>query len=213
MDYARAREDMVKYQLMSRGISDQRVLDTFNTVPRQEFVPENIRSAAYDDCALPIGEDQTISQPYMVAIMTEQLGLKGNEKVLEIGTGSGYQAAILAELAKKVYTIERVESLSARAEKIITGLGYKNIEFLVGDGTEGHPEAGPYDAILVTAACPGVPKPLVEQLKEGGRLVVPIGDVYQQILTQITKRKGKLSKEESVPCIFVPLIGKYGWKK
>ena len=213
------RNEMVDMQLIPRGIKDARVLDAFRRVPRHEFVPEDIRSSAYDDCALPIGEGQTISQPYMVAIMTELLGLKGDEKVLEVGTGSGYQAAILAELCKKVFTIERVGVLSRRAEEKIKGLGYANVDFLVGDGTEGHPKESPYNGIIVTAGCPEIPKPLVDQLAEGGRLVVPVGEMYLQTLTVVTKekglpagRQGKIITEESIGCVFVPLVGKYGWK-
>jgi protein-L-isoaspartate(D-aspartate) O-methyltransferase len=205
------RREMVDAQLIPRGIIDDKVLSAFRKVPRHEFVPENIRYSAYDDCALPIGEGQTISQPYMVAIMTELLKLKGDEKVLEIGTGSGYQAAILAELCKQVYTIERMEDLSRRAEKIIKELGYTNIEFFTGDGTEGHEKASPYDGILVTAGCPEIPSPLVDQLAEGGRLVLPLGNRYLQTLTLVTKEKGKIKVEGSIGCVFVPLVGKYGW--
>jgi protein-L-isoaspartate(D-aspartate) O-methyltransferase len=211
MDFDRLRQEMVETQLVPRGISDQRVLAAFRKVPRHEFIPENIRASAYDDCALPIGEKQTISQPYMVAIMTELLKLKGSEKVLEIGTGSGYQAAILAELCQSVHTMERVEPLSQRAEKTCRALGYNNIHFLVGDGTQGYPEAAPYQGIVVTAGCPEIPAPLVEQLADGGRLVVPVGDVYQQVLTTVTKRGKKIESQASVACVFVPLIGKFGW--
>jgi protein-L-isoaspartate(D-aspartate) O-methyltransferase len=175
-------------------------------------VPDNLRDAAYDDCALPIGQGQTISQPYMVAVMTEKLALKGAEAVMEIGTGSGYQAAVLAELCKKVYSMERVAALSERARKTTAEAGYKNIEFLTGDGTAGYPTAAPYDAIIVTAGCPEVPPPLLEQLKDGGRLVIPVGDVRQQLLTTITKRGTELAVEKSVPCVFVPLVGKFGWQ-
>jgi protein-L-isoaspartate(D-aspartate) O-methyltransferase len=188
------------------------VLDAFRKIPRHKFVPEKVRDSAYDDCALPLGEGQTISQPYMVAVMTQELGLSGGEKVLEVGTGSGYQAAILGELCKKVFSVERIESLSQRAEKILKEEGYTNVEMVVGDGTEGFTPAAPYDAIIVTAGCPEIPPPLIEQLKDGGRLVIPLGDVYQQILTTITKKGSKLQSKESVPCIFVPLVGKFGWK-
>lgn len=205
------RSEMVEMQLIPRGISDTGVLDAFRRVPRHEFVPENIRSAAYDDCALPIGEGQTISQPYMVAIMTELLKLKGNEKVLEVGTGSGYQAAILAELCRKVFSIERIEALSLRTEKILKKLGSTNIELVVGDGTEGYSKEAPYDGIIVTAGCPDIPKPLVDQLAEGGRLVIPVGERYLQTLTVVTKEESKITAEESVGCVFVPLIGKFGW--
>lgn len=213
INYNLLRSEMVKTQLIPRGISDKRVLEAFQKVPRHLFVPENMRDSAYDDCALPVGEGQTISQPYMVAIMTELLQLKGSETVLEIGTGSGYQAAILAELCKKVYTIERIEILSQRAKKILQELGYANIEFLVGDGTQGYLAASPYDGIVVTAGCPAVPEPLVEQLADGGRLVIPVGNIYSQVLTTVAKQGVEIFTEESIGCVFVPLIGKYGWKK
>jgi len=211
-NYGLLRGQMVETQLIPRRIKDKRVLDAFRRVPRHEFVASNIRDSAYEDCALPIGEGQTISQPYMVAVMTEQMRLQGGETVLEVGTGSGYQAAILAELCQKVYTIERIEHLSKRSADILKKLGYHNIDFAVGDGTEGFPEAAPYDAVIVTAGCPDIPKPLSEQLKDGGRLVIPVGERYQQILTTVTKKGGALSAEGSVLCVFVPLIGKYGWE-
>ncbi|MFH1347254.1 MAG: protein-L-isoaspartate(D-aspartate) O-methyltransferase [Candidatus Margulisiibacteriota bacterium] len=212
MDFEQLRKAMVETQLIPRGIADPRVLKTFKKVPRHEFIPEKIQSSAYEDRALPIAENQTVSQPYMAAVMTENLQLKGNETVLEVGTGSGYQAAILAELCKKVYSIERFESLSLHARATAKNLGYTNIEFIIGDGTEGYSQAAPYDRILVTAGCPGIPKPLIEQLKDGGRLVIPVGDVFQQILTIVTKEGDKTSIEESVPCVFVPLVGRFGWK-
>ncbi len=212
MDYEELRQEMVETQLIPRGISDKRVLEIFRKVPRHLFVPENIRASAYDDCALPIGEGQTISQPYMVAIMTEKLNLKGEERVLEIGTGSGYQAAILAELCQQVYTVERVETLSKRAEQKVKEAGYTNVEFVVGDGTQGYADAAPYDGIIVTAGCPEIPQPLVDQLKDGGRLIIPVGDIFQQILTTVTKRGEEFTTEESIPCVFVPLVGKHGWK-
>jgi protein-L-isoaspartate(D-aspartate) O-methyltransferase len=211
-EYNRLRNEMVKQQLIPRDIKDTRVLEAFLKVPRHCFVPENMRAYAYDDCALPIGHSQTISQPYMVAVMTEKLALKGDEKVLEIGTGSGYQAAILAQLCQKVYSIERVESLSRQAEKIIKELTFSNIEFIVGDGTLGYEKEAPYDGIIVTAGCRDIPKPLLDQLKDGGRLVIPLGEFFQQILTKVTKKGEKLMAEESVPCVFVPLIGEFGWK-
>ncbi len=205
------RRDMVDYQLISRGISDQRVISVMKKVPRHKFVPENIRDASYEDCALPIGEGQTISQPYMVAIMTELLDLTGNEKVLEIGTGSGYQAAILAELSSKVYSIERIKLLAERAKKVLEELGYKNIEIIVGDGSQGYEKTSPYDGIIVTAGCPDIPKTLVEQLAEGGRLVIPVGERFHQILTKVIKHGTETTVEEGIGCVFVPLIGKYGW--
>lgn len=204
---------MVKTQLMSRGIFDKLVLDAMKKVPRHRFVPKNIEGSAYEDCALPIGESQTISQPYMVAIMTEKLGLSGGEKVLEIGTGSGYQAAVLAEIAKEVYTIERIPSIAERAQKIFDELGYKNIKVIAGDGTLGLPEKAPFGGVIVTAGSPDIPKPLVDQLSEGGKLVIPVGETFEQILTVVTKHGSKLDVERSIGCIFVPLVGKYGWKE
>jgi protein-L-isoaspartate(D-aspartate) O-methyltransferase len=211
MDFAKLRKEMVATQLIPRGISDARVLDAFRVVPREVFVPPEMQNFAYDDGALPIAEGQTISQPYMVAIMTEKLELKGSEKILEIGTGSGYQTAILAKLCKKVYTIEVHKSLSQQAEKIIKELGYNNVEFITADGSQGYPDAAPYDGILVTAGSPNIPQPLIEQLQDGGRLVIPVGDVYQQMLTTIVKHGNKITTEKSVPCVFVPLVGKFGW--
>ncbi len=207
------RNEMVDAQLIPRGIKDERVLQVMREVPREEFVPADIKYAAYDDCALPIGEGQTISQPFMVAIMTECLSLKGGEKVLEIGTGSGYQAAILSKLAKKIYTIERIAPLAKRASDILKNIGYSNVEVLVRDGTLGYPEQAPFDGIIVTASCPEIPGPLVKQLADGGRLILPLGDRFHQILTTVTKQGKKISVEESIGCVFVPLIGKYGWQK
>jgi len=213
MDLRQLRNEMVESQLKVRGISNLRVLSAMGKVERHRFVPPNMMNSAYDDCALPIGEGQTISQPYMVAIMTELLELKGGEKVLEVGTGSGYQAAILAELAKKVISIERVPALAERAEKLLLEIGYSNVEIRIGEGTEGYPPEAPYDGIVVTAACPAIPPPLIGQLAEGGRLVLPLGERYHQILTLVRKIKGEIETEDSIGCIFVPLIGKYGYKE
>jgi protein-L-isoaspartate(D-aspartate) O-methyltransferase len=210
-ELARQRALLVEEQLVPRGIRAERVLDAFRRVPRHLFVPADLRAAAYDDSALPIGAGQTISQPYMVAIMTELLQLKGEEKVLEVGTGSGYQAAILAELCQKVYTVERLPALSTRAKNILDQLNYSNIEYVIGDGTAGHPPGAPYNGIIVTAGCPDIPQPLVDQLAEGGRLVIPVGERYLQTLTVVTKEKGIIRSEGSIGCVFVPLIGKYGW--
>jgi len=204
---------MVENQLIARGINDARVIRAFLKVPRHLFVPEGELEEAYDDHPLPIGDGQTISQPYMVALMTQCLELKGDERVLEVGTGSGYQTAILAELAREVYTIERIEGLAKRAKDVLTGLGYENIHYRVGDGTEGWEEFAPYDAIIVTAAAPKVPPPLIEQLAEGGRLVAPIGRRFGQELVRVRKEKGRLREEDICGCVFVPLIGKYGWRK
>ena len=210
-DLGALRGRMVEAQLIPRGISDPRVLAAFRKVPRHEFVPPEVKYAAYDDSALPIGEEQTISQPYMVAIMTELLKLKGGEKVLEVGTGSGYQAAILAELCRKLYTIERIGPLSKRAEGILKRLNYHNIEYMVGDGTDGYPPCAPYAGIIVTAGCPQIPPPLADQLAEGGRLVIPVGERYRQTLTVARKVDGKIMVDSSIGCVFVPLVGKYGW--
>ena len=204
---------MVRTQIESRGIRDNRVLSAAGRVPRELFVPENMRDRAYSDSPLPVGEGQTISQPYIVALMTECLELEGSEKVLEIGTGSGYQAALLAELAEKVYTVERVESLAASARRAIESLGYDNVEFRVGDGSEGWEEHAPYDGIMVTAGAPKVPAALTEQLAEGGRLVVPVGGRGLQDLVVIKKEGGQLKSRRVSGCVFVPLIGKYGHQK
>jgi protein-L-isoaspartate(D-aspartate) O-methyltransferase len=211
--FRRIREEMVDSQLVSRGISNKLVLNAMRKVPRHKFMPKGMEASGYDDNALPIGDGQTISQPYMVAVMTEKLGLSGGEKVLEIGTGSGYQSAILAEIAKEVYSIEFVPSMAERSKKLLQELGYKNITVTSGDGTLGLPEEAPFDGIIVTAGAPSIPKPLTDQLSEGGRLVIPIGDRYSQTLTIITKRGGKLEIESSIGCVFVPLVGKYGWAR
>jgi len=211
MDLEKLRAEMVEFQLKARGIADPRVLTAMGKVERHRFVPANLIDSSYDDYPLPIGEGQTISQPYMVAIMTELLELQGNEKVLEVGTGSGYQAAILAELSKRVISIERYKTLADKAQKLILEMGYSNVEVRIGDGTEGYEPEAPYDGILVTAACPDIPPPLIDQLAEGGRLVLPIGDRYLQTLTLVRKRAGKIDIGRSIGCVFVPLIGKYGF--
>ncbi len=203
---------MVRTQLIPRGIKDERVLDAMKKVPRHLFVDESIQHRAYDDMALSIGEGQTISQPYMVAVMTELLELKGTERVLEIGTGSGYQAAILAELSKEVYTIDRIAALSERAAERFQSLGYKNIHVKVGDGTLGWPEEAPFDGIIITAGTPKIPEPLTDQLSDGGIIIGPVGDRFSQVLLKIKKSKGKLLEERHTPCVFVPLIGAHGWK-
>ena len=212
MDYQRQRNLMVDTQIISRGVNDARVIAAMRKVPRHLFMDESSWYKAYDDMALPVGEGQTISQPYMVAVMTELLSLGGDEKVLEIGTGSGYQAAVLAELSRELYTIERIQSLSDRAREVIAELGYSNIHMKVGDGTLGWPEAAPFDRILITAAAPSVPEPLVNQLSEGGILVAPVGDRFSQQLVRLLKQKGNLLKEYQTPCVFVPLVGEHGWK-
>jgi len=211
--YRLARERMVETQIKARGIKDERVLKAMLKVPRHLFVDEALRDQAYGDFPLPIGEGQTISQPYIVALMTEALELKGNERVLEIGTGSGYQTAILAELALWVYTIERFPTLLERAKKVLNELGYKNISFKLDDGTLGWKEAAPFDAIIVTAASPDIPPPLVEQLAEGGRMVIPIGDEFSQTLIKGGKKGGKLHTKALEPVRFVKLVGAYGFKE
>jgi protein-L-isoaspartate(D-aspartate) O-methyltransferase len=212
-DYRRLRDLMVETQLIPRGIKDERVLRAMRKVQRHVFMPETMRSAAYEDRAAPIGEGQTISQPYMVAIMSELLELTGAEKVLEIGTGSGYQAAILGELAGEVYTIERVSALAESAGKTLESLGYKNVHVYAGDGTLGLEEKAPFDRIIITAAAPTIPVPLMHQLKEDGVLVVPVGERFSQVLLKGRKVKGSLVKESYTNCAFVPLIGEYGWKE
>lgn len=205
-DFKAMREQMVESQIKARGIKDPRVLSAMLKVERHLFVPKEYQSLAYNDQPLPIGEGQTISQPYIVALMTELLELKGEEKVLEVGTGSGYQAAILAELAKEVYTIEIIETLANSAKKLLTELGYKNIFVKTGDGYLGWPEASPFDAIIVTCAPDHIPKPLLDQLKEGGRLVIPVG-TYSQELKKITKHHGLFETKDILPVIFVPMTG------
>ncbi len=207
------RRRMVERQIAARGVSDPRVLAAMEKVPRHRFIPSHLWDQAYNDYPLPIGEDQTISQPYIVALMTEMLELKEADRVLEIGTGSGYQAAILAELAAQVYTIDRVVSLLARAEEILKALGYANIKTRVGDGTLGWPEEAPFEAIIVTAGAPQVPRPLTEQLALGGRLVIPVGDTWSQTLTCVRKTTEGLKLEYHGGCRFVRLIGQYGWEE
>jgi len=212
MDYRILREQMVKTQLIPRGISDMRVIAAMEKVPRHLFVPKAIQHMAYEDMALSIGEGQTISQPYMVAVMTELLSLQGQEKVLEIGTGSGYQAAILAELAQEVYTVERIPELAETAMGRFRSLGYEGIRIKVSDGTLGWPEKAPFDRILVTAGTPHIPEPFSEQLADGGIILAPVGDRFSQQLLKVRKSKGVLKEEFHTPCVFVPLIGEYGWK-
>ncbi|MDD5543709.1 MAG: protein-L-isoaspartate(D-aspartate) O-methyltransferase [Acidobacteriia bacterium] len=205
IDFSAQRERMVKTQLESRGISDPRVLAAMRQVPRESFVPPEYRDQAYDDAALPIHYAQTISQPYIVAYMTETLALKGDERVLEIGTGSGYQAAILSLLAREVFSMEIVEPLAQEAQKNLAGLGYKNITIKVGNGYDGWPEQSPFDCIIVTAAPPELPQKLVEQLKVGGRMVLPLGH-YAQELVLVLKKPGGIEKRDLIPVRFVPMI-------
>jgi len=205
LEYARVRENMVADQIEARGVKDRRLLAVMRRVERHKFVPEPLRHLAYTDGPLPIGRGQTISQPYIVALMTELLRLGGDEKVLEIGTGSGYQAAILAELCAHVYTIEILEPLAIRAEALLEKLGYGNITVKCGDGFLGWREFAPFDAIIVTCAPSEVPPPLIEQLKEGGRLVIPVGSLYQE-LELIEKKNGKLVIKDIIPVRFVPML-------
>jgi len=203
---------MVEEQILSRGIRDSRVIEAMKKVPRHLFVEEALQSQGYSDHPLPIGEKQTISQPYMVALMTEALQLTGKEKVLEIGAGSGYQTAILAELGEKVFSIERIRSLAIRARKLLYELGYFNFEIKIFDGTYGWVEEGPFDAIIVTAGAPDIPQPLIDQLTIGGRLVIPVGDAFVQDLIRVTKTGEGIKREDLGGCRFVKLIGRYGWE-
>jgi protein-L-isoaspartate(D-aspartate) O-methyltransferase len=204
--YAEERESMVERQIETRGVKDKLVLAAMRKVPRHRFVPEKWRDQAYLDEPLPIGEGQTISQPYIVALMTELLNMKGGEKILEIGTGSGYQAAILGELAKEVYTIEIICPLAQRAESTLKELGYDNVTVRCGDGYQGWKEHAPFDGVIVTAAPDHIPQPLVDQLKVGGRLIIPVGDVFQE-LTVVTKTETGIKKTNTIPVRFVPMTG------
>jgi protein-L-isoaspartate(D-aspartate) O-methyltransferase len=207
------RARMVMQQLAERGIHDTRVLVAMGRLPRERFVPADLRHLTYEDCALPIAENQTISQPYMSAVMAEALRLRGNELVLEVGTGSGYQAALLAMLARRVISVERHPFLAERSSVLLRDLGFRNLDVVIGDGSRGWPGEAPYDAILVTAAAPGVPDELVRQLAPGGRLVFPVGDPREQTLLRLTRQDtdGSIKQEEIMPCVFVPLIGAQGW--
>lgn len=198
---------------MQRGIKDSKVLDAFGKIERHKFLAGNSKSNAYEDFPVPIGSGQTISQPYIVALMTESLDLSGNEKILEIGTGSGYQTAILAELSKEVYSIERLENLSKRAGVLLDELGYSNIKLKAGDGSLGWPQEAPFDRIIVTAASPQVPLPLTEQLNENGKLILPLGENFGQVLTVIEKKDKKFESRNICGCVFVPLVGKYAYRR
>jgi len=209
---ARERERMVEEQLVRRGITDARVLSVMRRLPRHRFVEEALRDRAYGDHPLPIGESQTISQPYIVAAMTQLLQLQGHEKVLEIGTGSGYQTAVLAELVRRVCSIERLPALATRARQILEELGYTNAVVKTADGTYGWPDEAPFDRILVTAGAPAVPAPLFQQLAEGGRLVLPIGEPQSQTLHLVEKVDGQMRTSTDCGCVFVKLVGKYGWE-
>ena len=213
VDLATARQNMIKEQLSARGIHDQRVLSAMGKVAREEFVPSDERELAYSDQALPIGHGQTISQPFVVALMTEQLQLKPTDRVLEVGTGSGYQAAILGELVADVYSIEIVEPLAKNADATLQRLGYKNVHIKTGDGYKGWPEAAPFDAIIVTCAPDHVPDPLREQLKENGRMVIPVGGPLEQELYVLEKQQGQLRHHAVEPVRFVPMTGEAEKKK
>ena len=209
--HAGQRRKMVEEQLSDRGIKDLLVLEVMSRVPRHLFTLDSLQHRAYGDTPLPIGENQTISQPYIVAAMTDALKLKGHERVLEIGTGSGYQTAVVAELAGQVFTIERINALSRKAQQILEGLSYANIVFKMFDGTYGWPDQAPFDAIMVTAAAKEIPEALIKQLGDEGTLVAPAGGADKQKLIVLTKKGDRVSKREIGDCKFVPLVGKYGW--
>ncbi|HEC23942.1 MAG TPA: protein-L-isoaspartate(D-aspartate) O-methyltransferase [Chloroflexi bacterium] len=204
---------MVQEQLIRRGITDERVLKAMGTVPRHLFVPPRLRHLAYDDSPLPIGAGQTISQPFMVALMTQLLRPAPDDRVLEIGVGSGYQTAVLAELVREVIGLERIPELAEQARKKLEEMGYRNVTIHVADGSAGFPEAAPYDGILVAAAAPRIPEALLEQLAEGGRLVIPVGDAYDQMLERAWRQGGSIHIERLVPVRFVPLIGRFGFQE
>jgi protein-L-isoaspartate(D-aspartate) O-methyltransferase len=210
-EHAAERERMVAQQLEPRRITDARVLAAMREVPRHLFVPERDRRSAYGDHALPIGHGQTISQPYMVAVMCQELTVQPGDKVLEIGAGSGYQAAVLSRLAETVITVERIPALAKQAEKTLEAAGYRNVQVVVGDGTAGFPERAPYERIIVAAGAPEVPEPLLEQLAEGGRLVAPVGGRGYQQLIIADKVGGEVAEQHGCQCVFVPLIGQHGW--
>jgi len=212
-DFAKAREWMVKEQLIPRGIHDPKTLAAMRKVPRHLFVEEALKNQAYGDFPLPIGRGQTISQPYIVALMTQVLELKGHESVLEIGTGSGYQAAILAQICARVYTIERIDSLLVQARRVFDSLHYLNVLTKLDDGTNGWPEYAPYDAIIVTAGGPRVPEPLLDQLADPGTLVIPVGDRGVQDLRRVTKKNGQITEKTIEYVRFVSLIGDHGWER
>jgi protein-L-isoaspartate(D-aspartate) O-methyltransferase len=213
VDLASERQRMVQEQLMPRGVHDERVLAAMSKVPREEFVPQDSLGGSYTDQPLPIGYGQTISQPYIVAFMTEQLHPSSSDRVLEIGTGSGYQAAVLAELVAEVYSIEIIEPLARTAEATLQRLGYKNVQVKVGDGYKGWPEHAPFDAITVTCAPDHVPKPLIDQLKEGGRMIIPVGSFGDQELYLLEKKNGELRRSAVLPVRFVPMLGEASERK
>ena len=213
-NYSIARRRMVEEQVIARGVRDPRVISAMLQVPRHKFVEEAMESQAYQDAPLPIGEKQTISQPYMVAVMSEALALDGTDKVLEVGTGSGYQAAVLALLADRVFSLERIPALARRARKVLDACGYSKVNIRLADGTLGWQEMAPFDAIMVTAGAPFVPQGYLDQLAVGGRLVIPVGDLTNQMLMRITRMSETEFKEEQLlGCRFVPLVGNHGWRE
>jgi protein-L-isoaspartate(D-aspartate) O-methyltransferase len=213
-NFSIARRRMVEDQVMARGVKDPKVIDAMLRVPRHKFVEQALESQAYQDAPLPIGERQTISQPYMVAVMSEALLLDGTEKVLEVGTGSGYQAAVLALLADRVFSLERIPALARRARKILDACGYSKVNIRLADGTLGWQEMAPFDAIIVTAGAPDVPRDYLDQLAVGGRLVIPVGDRLSQVLMRITRTaEDEFKKEQLLGCRFVPLVGNHGWRE
>jgi protein-L-isoaspartate(D-aspartate) O-methyltransferase len=209
---ARERDRMVEEQLVRRGVTDPRVLEAMRRIPRHRFVEEALRDRAYGDHPLPIGENQTISQPYIVGIMTQLLDVRPTDKVLEVGTGSGYQTAVLAELARRVCSVERFLSLAARARRILEELGYTSAVVKTADGTYGWPDEAPFERIIVTAGAPAVPGPLFQQLAEGGRMVLPVGGSQSQVLHVVEKVDGRMRTVTDCDCTFVKLVGKYGWE-
>ena len=212
MSEENARAEMVRKQIIERQVHDSRVLDVISRIPRELFVPEPLRSRAYEDHPQPIGHNQTISQPYMVAYMTELLQLSGDEKTLEIGTGSGYQTAMLAELCKRVISLERIPELAEEANQRLLDMGYCNVRVIVCDGSGGYPQESPYDRIIVTAASPHIPSLLLDQLVNGGRMVIPVGEETVQMLMSVEKNvTGEITTHDYGQCVFVPLVGKYAW--
>ena len=209
-EYTTHRYNMVEDQIIARGVRDKKVLNAMKKVERHLFVPPSLRADAYGDFPLPIGNDQTISQPYIVAFMTEALHLSGDEKVLEVGTGSGYQAAVLAEICDSVFTIEIIESLGIKAQKLLSELGYRNVFVKIGDGYQGWPEHAPYDAIMATCSPSHVPEPLEEQLAEGGYMIIPVGKKYYQELVLMRKKDGRLTMDDVLSVRFVPMVNKGG---
>ncbi len=213
-DYSIARRRMVEKQVQGRGVKDPKVIEAMLRVPRHLFVEEALQSQAYSDFPLPIGEKQTISQPFIVGLMTEALELKGGEKILEIGTGSGYQAAVLAQIVHRVYSVERIVSLARRARKVLDSIGCRSVHIKVTDGTFGWEDQAPFDGIVVTAGGPAVPEKYLQQLAVGGRLIVPVGQLGNQVLKRITRvGEKKFEQEDLVDCRFVPLVGKHGWQE